>query len=69
MLSSEYREFEIIKECKIEEGHFLRIKNIGEEKIIGIVPINSESIYTIDEMFEIKDFTNRASHFVHNILK
>lgn len=69
VFSSDYREFEIVKECKIEEGCFLYIKNIGEEKIIGIVPINSECIYTVDEMFEIKDFTSNTVHFIHKILK
>ena len=53
----------------IEEGIYILIKNNENiEKIIGIMPINSDSIYSINETFKIEDFTNKTTHFIHETL-
>jgi len=49
-----------------EEGVFIELDNL---KIIGIIPINSDSIYSnISQSYEIKDFTFVSEHFIHNFL-
>jgi len=49
-----------------EEGVFAELNNF---KVIGIVPTNSDSIYSsISQSFEIKDFTFEKEHFIHKIL-
>lgn len=49
-----------------EEGIFIELNNM---KVIGIVPTNSDSIYSsISQPFEIKDFTFEKEHFIHKIL-
>ena len=64
-----YPHFKIIENVNVEEGNFILIKNNENiEKIIGIMPINSDSIYSINETFKIEDFTNKTTHFIHETL-
>ena len=64
-----YPHFKIIENVNVEEGNFILIKNNENiEKIIGIMPINSDSIYSINETFKIEDFTNKTTHFIHKTL-
>ena len=68
-LSAKYPHFKIIENFNSEEGNFILIKNNENiEKIIGIMPINSDSIYSINETFKIEDFTNKTTHFIHETL-
>lgn len=68
-LIAKYPHFKIIENINYEEGKFILIKNNENiKKIIGIVPINSDSIYSINEMFKIEDFTNKPTHFIHEKL-
>jgi len=68
-LSAKYPHFKIIENFNSEEGNFILIKNNENiEKIIGIMPINSDSIYSINETFKIEDFTNKTMHFIHETL-
>jgi len=61
--------FKIIENFNCEEGNFILIKNNENiKKIIGIIPINSDSIYSINETFKIEDFTNKTTHFIHETL-
>jgi hypothetical protein len=49
-----------------EEGLFAELNNF---KLIGIVPVNSDSIYfSISQPFQIRDFTFEKEHFIHKIL-
>ena len=64
-----YPHFKIIENFNIEEGNFVLIKNNENiEKIIGIMQINSDSIYSINETFKIEDFSNKTTHFIHETL-
>lgn len=68
-LITKYPYFKIIENFNSEEGNFILIKNNENiKKIIGIIPINSDSIYSINETFKIEDFTNKTSHFIHETL-
>ena len=68
-LKIKYPHFTITQESSFEEGTFVLIKNIENiQKIIGIVPVNSDSIYDVNETFIVKDFTDKTSHFVHETL-
>ncbi len=68
-LIAKYQDFKIIKNFNCEEGIFILIRNNENiEKIIGIIPINSDSIYSINETFKIEDFTNKNMHFIHETL-
>jgi hypothetical protein len=68
-LITNYQHFTITQKYCVEEGYFVLIKNSdNNEKIIGIIPINSNSIYSINETFIIKDFTNIITHFIHKTL-
>ena len=68
-LITKYPHFKIIENFNCEEGNFILIKNNENiKKIIGIIPINSDSIYSINETFKIKDFTNKTTHFIHETL-
>ena len=68
-LITKYPYFKIIENFNIEEGNFILIKNNENiKKIIGIIPINSDSIYSINETFKIEDFTNKTTHFIHETL-
>jgi len=68
-LSAKYPHFKIIENFNSEEGNFILIKNNENiEKIIGIIPINSDSIYSINETFKIEDFTNKTMYFIHETL-
>ena len=72
-----FTNYKIVKEEYTEEGIFVLINNNNDEKIIGIVPTKSESIYgeqfsykttylrTFDEIYIIKDFTDDTKHFIH----
>ena len=49
-----------------EEGVFVELNNMN---VIGIVPTNSDSIYSsISQPFEIKDFTFKKEHFINKML-
>ena len=51
---------------KFEEGIFAELNNLN---VIGIIPINSNSIYSsISQPFQIKDFTFEKEHVIHKIL-
>ena len=68
-LITKYPYFQIIENFNSEEGIYILIKNNENiKKIIGIIPINSDSIYSINETFKIEDFTNKTSHFIHETL-
>ena len=68
-LITKYPHFKIIENFNCEEGNFILIKNNENiKKIIGIIPINSDSIYSINETFKIEDFTNKTTHFIHETL-
>ena len=68
-LITKYPYFQIIENFNSEEGNFILIKNNENiKKIIGIIPINSDSIYSINETFKIEDFTNKTTHFIHETL-
>jgi hypothetical protein len=68
-LIAKYPHFKIIENFNCEEGNFILIKNNENiKKIIGITPINSNSIYSINETFKIEDFTNKTAHFIHETL-
>lgn len=68
-LITKYPYFKIIENFNCEEGNFILIKNNENiKKIIGIIPINSDSIYSINETFKIEDFTNKTTHFIHETL-
>ena len=68
-LIAKYPHFKIIENFNCEEGNFILIKNNENiKKIIGIIPINSDSIYSINETFKIEDFTNKTTHFIHETL-
>ena len=68
-LITKYPYFKIIENFNSEEGIYILIKNNENiEKIIGIIPINSDSIYSINETFKIEDFTNKTTHFIHETL-
>ena len=68
-LITKYPYFKIIENFNSEEGIYILIKNNENiKKIIGIIPINSDSIYSINETFKIEDFTNKTSHFIHETL-
>lgn len=57
-LIAKYPHFKIIENFNSEECKFILIKNNENiEKIIGIISINSDSIYSINEIFKIEDFT------------
>jgi hypothetical protein len=68
-LLKEYLEVNGLNEQKIiklEDGIFAKCDN---SIIVGIVPIDSDSIYSnIFGSFEIKDFTNNLTHFIHELL-
>ncbi len=68
-----YPQYEILKEECLEEGLFMLINNKISEKIIGIIPTNSNSIYgnsleaenieqlrniDFNGLYEIKNFTD-----------
>ena len=58
-----------MQRCKIGVLNVKRCKNNENiKKIIGIIPINLDSIYSINETFKIEDFTNKTSHFIHETL-
>ena len=58
-LIANYGHFTILQKCSFEEGLFMLIKNAENiEKIIGVVPVNSNSIYTVNETFRVDDFTD-----------
>jgi hypothetical protein len=68
-LITKYPYFKIIENFNSEEGIYILIKNNENiKKIISIIPINSDSIYSINETFKIEDFTNKTSHFIHETL-
>ena len=68
-LITKYPHFKIIENFNCEEGNFILIKNNENiKKIIGIIPINLDSIYSINETFKIEDFTNKTTHFIHETL-
>ena len=68
-LIAKYPYFKIIENFNCEEGNFILIENNeNRKKIIGIIPINSDSIYSINETFKIEDFTNKTTHFIHETL-
>ena len=68
-LITKYPYFKIIENFNSEEGIYILIKNNENiKKIIGIIPINSDSIYSINETFKIKDFTDEPTHFIHETL-
>ena len=68
-LITKYPYFKIIENFNSEEGIYILIKNNENiKKIIGIIPINSDSIYSINETFKIEDFTNKTTHFIHETL-
>jgi len=68
-LIAKYPYFKIIENFNCEEGNFILIENNeNRKKIIGIIPINSDSIYSINETFKIKDFTDETTHFIHETL-
>lgn len=56
----------ILSKHSFEEGVFIQLNNM---KVFGIIPANSESIYTsVSQPFQIKDFTFETNHFIHEIL-
>ena len=68
-LITKYPYFKIIENFNSEEGIYILIKNNENiKKIISIIPINSDSIYSINETFKIENFTNKTSHFIHETL-
>ena len=69
LIQTTYQDFIVIKKEYFEEGIFVLIRNNKKnEKIIGIVPRNSTSIYTPNETFKIIDFTDKIDHFIHKKL-
>ncbi len=56
-----YSNFKVINKYNFEEGVFMIIENIKSleksRKVIGVLPINSDSIYSCSECFEFKEFT------------
>ena len=68
-LINRYPHFKIISNFYSEEGCYILIENNENiKKIIGIIPVNSDSIYSNNETFKIKDFTNETTHIIHEIL-
>lgn len=62
-----YKGFTLVKKYNSEEGMFILIsdfnKHIYIDKIIGIVPTKTDSIYSKNEVFKIKEFTYDYNHF------
>jgi len=68
-----YPKFTNKRKCCFEDGCFALIVNKNKngndvEKIIGIVPVNTSSIYSLNETFELAEFTENLTHFIHNII-
>ena len=73
-----FQTYNIIKEYYVKEGIFVLIDNNINKKILGIVPTKTESIYgkqffhkdkylyTFDEIYEIRDFTDNVHHFIYD---
>jgi hypothetical protein len=68
-VATNYPKFTNKRKCCFEDGCFALIVNKNgndDEKIIGIVPVNTSSIYSLNETFELAEFTENLTHFIHN---
>lgn len=64
-----YKGFTMVKKYYVEEGMFVLISDFNTDeyidKIIGIVPTKTDSIYSNNEELKIKEFTDDYNHFTY----